>query len=507
VDQGPLDSISIAFSPDGKRMASNTCGKVKVWDADAWVELMTLHGPHGPVTQYQRRERIAFSPDGRLIGATIPGGMIKVWDAETSAEVITLRAPGQHIWDLAFSPDNKRIAGASINPPGQPRGVMKIWDISNGKEVMALPLEELLIPFSVAFSPDSKYVISGLYVVPNRQGGEVKERGAVKVWDASSGIEIMTMTSQDGPVLCVAFSPDGKLIASGNHIVTTKVWDATSGAELMTLNGHDGAVCSVTFSPDGRRILTASDDRTAKIWDLGTGAELLSLPCDSAVHCATFNTSGTIIAAGTVDGTVLLWDSNMPAGGYEVRSSGKAATKRVDELHQQLGYYHDVIVHLQNDSTLDSTVGRLALKIANSRKWEDGEKLTKEAWETINSSDKSIEEYERALEKAEKASSLEPNDLNILNTLGVAQYRVADYEKGFETLTRCEKSRADKHLEPAPENVAFIAMSLHKLDRKDEAKAGLERLRDLCKEERFAEDQEAQGFLAEAEKLLAGENK
>ena len=503
VDQGPLDSMSIAFSPDGKRIASNTDGMVKVWDVNACVELMTLHRP---VVRFQRKGSIVFSTDGKLIGATIPGGTIKVWDAETSTEVMTLRAPGQQVWDLAFSPDNKRLVAASIIPVDlyQAKGVITIWDMANGKEIMTLPLDEL-IPLSVAFSPDSKYIVSGLYVVPNRQGGEVKEGGAVKVWDASSGTEVMTMTGQDGPVLCVAFSPDGKLIASGNHIVTAKVWDAATGAELVTLNGHDGAVCSVAFSPNGRRILTASDDRTVKVWDVATGAELLSLPCNSAVHCATFNASGTLVAAGTVDGTVLLWDSTMPAGGPEVRNSGKAATKRVDELQQTLGFYHDVINHLQNDATLDSTVRRFALAIANSRKWEDADKLRREALETVSSSGKTIDEYQTALEKAEKANAWEPNDWNVLNTLGVAQYRVGDYEKALETLTRCEKSRADNHLEPAPENVAFLAMSLHQLGRPDEAKAALERLRALCKEERFAEDQEAQGFLAEAEQLITGE--
>jgi WD40 repeat protein len=502
-NQGPLDSISIAFSPDSKRIASNTDGMTKVWDANACVELMTLHGP---VTGFQGKVSIVFSPDGGLIGATIPGGMIKVWNAETSAEVITLRAPGQQVWDLAFSPDNKRIAGASVTLD-QARGVIKIWDISNGKEIMALPLEEFLMPFSVAFSPDGKYLSSGLYVVPNRQGGFVKERGAVKVWDASSGTEVRTMTSEDGPVLCVEFSPDGKLIASGNHIVTAKVWDVATGAELVTLNGHDGAVCSIAFSPDGRRIITGCDDKTARVWDVATGAELLSLTCNSEVHCATFNANGSVVAAGAVDGTVFLWDSNIPVGAFEVRNTGKAATKRVDELQQKLGFYHDVIADLHLDLTLDSAVRRLALQIANSRKWEDVDKLNKESWEMVSSPDKDIDAYKSASEKAEKANSWEPNDPAILNTLGAAQYRLGSYEDAIKTLTRSERILSDAGEEAEPVNMAFTAMTLHRIGRLEEAKAALEKLRELSKDEQFAEDMEVQGLLAEAEKLITGEKK
>jgi len=502
VCQGPPNSIrtayTVAFSPDGKRMASNMEGMVKVWDVDSCVELMTLHRPVAVRQQELRnpqRTSIAFSTDGKLIGASMRGGTIKVWDMEKMAEVVTLKA-GQRVWDLAFSPDSKRLVAASmiLGDSYQPKGVVNIWDLSKGEEIMGLPLGDL-VPLSVAFSADGKYVVLGF--------GD----GAIKVWDVSSGAEAMGMMGRHGAVLGVAFSPDGKLLASASHHGIPNIWDAATGLELTTLGGHNDAVVSIAFSPDGRRVLTASVDRTAKVWDVATGAELLSLPFDSAVHCATFNANGTVVAAATADGAVFLWDSNIPAHRFELRNSGKAATKRVDELHQQLGLYHDVIAHLQVDLTLDSTVRGLALKIANSREWEDAEKLRKETWESVSSSGKSTDEYQTALEKADKANSWEPNDPGILNTLAAAQYRVGMYEDALNTLTKSERILSAAGEESNPLNVAFVAMSLHQLGRADEAKAVLEQLRSLCKEERFAEDQEAQGFLAEAEKLVAGENK
>jgi WD40 repeat protein len=89
----------------------------------------------------------------------------------------------------------------------------------------------------------------------------------VKVWDAGSGHELLTLMGHTGPVNSVAFSPDGKRLASASSDQTVKVWDAGSGHELLTVKGHTVEVSSVAFSPDGRRLASASWDKTVKIWD------------------------------------------------------------------------------------------------------------------------------------------------------------------------------------------------------------------------------------------------
>ena len=75
----------------------------------------------------------------------------------------------------------------------------------------------------------------------------------------------------------MAFSPDGRRLASASHDGTVKVWDATTGQETLTLHGHTGQVSSVAFSPDGRRLASAGNDRTVKVWDAATGQEALTL--------------------------------------------------------------------------------------------------------------------------------------------------------------------------------------------------------------------------------------
>jgi len=463
---------SIVFSPDGKRIVSGSRdGQVKVWDVASGTELMNLRGHKGEVF------RVAFSPNGEFIASGCADKLIKIWNAGTGTEVMTLRGHNMGVTSVAFSPDSKRIVSGSTDK------IIKVWDVTTWSEIMTLHGHEDCV-WGVTFSPDGQRIVSS--------GGKT-----IKVWDVSNGDELMTL---DG-ISPVSFSPDGKRIVSCGGENKIKIWDATTGAEVMTLCGH--SIYSVAFSPDGRRILSGSTDRTAKLWDATTGAELLTLRAQFQVFSVAFSPDGKAIAAGINPG-IVLWESNAPTGGYEPRKNGEAARKLVDELYQNQGYYYEVIDKLQADKTLDEPVRKLALQIANSRKWEDAEKLKEQSLEVVRLPSGDPNAYRAALEKAEKANRLEPNEPSILTMLGVAQYRMGKYEDALKTLTKTDKIRTDAN-EPRPEDVAFIAMALHKLGRADEAKAALERLRTLLKDERFAQDEQAKAFLAEAEKLIEGE--
>ena len=106
----------------------------------------------------------------------------------------------------------------------------------------------------MAFSPDGKQIVSG-------SGDDT-----LKLWDATTGDEILTLTGHTGGVSSVAFSSDAKWIVSGDFDGALKVWDAKMGQEPLTLKGHTEWVWSVAFSPDGKRIVSASNDQTVKVW-------------------------------------------------------------------------------------------------------------------------------------------------------------------------------------------------------------------------------------------------
>ena len=98
-----------------------------------------------------------------------------------------------------------------------------------------------------------------------------------KVWDAQTGEELLTLAGHQAGVYGVAFSPDGKRLATASLDSTAKLWDLEPLREFLTLYGHHDKVTSVAFSPDGKRLVTSSDDRTAKVWDARSGVELLTL--------------------------------------------------------------------------------------------------------------------------------------------------------------------------------------------------------------------------------------
>jgi len=472
-----LPVISIAFSPDGKRIVSGGLDRtIKVWDAATGAELMTLRGHKESIAS------VAFSPDGKRIVSGGEDKTVKVWDVASGAEAMTLRGHEAMVFSVGFSPDGKRIVSGSYDE------TIKVWDAATGVELMTLRGHKEWIA-SVAFSPDGKRIVSG------------SKDKTVKVWDVASGAEAMTLRGHESEVWPVAFSPDGKRIVSGSYDETIKVWDAATGAELMTLRGHKEWIASVAFSPDGKRIVSGDLDGTIKVWDAATGAELMTLlRGDEGVPVA-FSPDGKTIGAGSYN-IIKLWESTTPAGGYEPRWNAEAARKVVDQLYKKHGfYYYEVIDKLEADKTLAEPVRKLALQIANSRLWEDTEKLKKEGWEIVSSPGGEIEAYRLALGKLEMANRLEPNDRIILANLGVAQYRVGAYQDALTTMIHVEKMRADANLELDPIGVACIAMALRQLGQAEEAQAALNRLRGL-----FAKRRKTRAFVIEAEKLFAGED-
>src|SRR5438270_780808 len=95
----------------------------------------------------------------------------------------------------------------------------------------------------------------------------------MKLWDAATGRELLTLKGHTGPVMSVAFSPDGARLASASYDRTVRLWDATTGGELLALTGHTGSVWDVAFSPDGTRLASASLDQTVRLWDAASSRE------------------------------------------------------------------------------------------------------------------------------------------------------------------------------------------------------------------------------------------
>jgi tetratricopeptide (TPR) repeat protein len=235
-----------------------------------------------------------------------------------------------------------------------------------------------------------------------------------------------------------------------------------------------------------------------RIWDAATGQEILLLRHPASVHGVAFSPDGKLLASESEDRTVRVWNATPLSG--EILSERQVRVL-VDSLFAKLLLKADVIAGLQADATLSEEVRRLALQFAQTR-GEDWLLLNNTAWAVVEAAGGAPETYRLALHRAERACELDPENGFFLNTLGVAQYRVGEYQKALDTLTRSDKINSAKREGSLPADHAFLALAHYQLGHTREAQAHFERLRELMKNPKWAKDEDSQAFLREVESAI-----
>jgi WD40 repeat protein len=316
-------AVSLAFSPDEQRLAMDSGeGTVTLWDLRTNRPLATYRGHDaGPI------QALAFSPDGKQLRSLGFEGYVKTWETTRTPErraFEEIRGVSRRLG--ALSPDGGLVAMVGSG--------VYVRDANTGKELWKFIPERGQGPafYMAAFSPDGRYLAAG-----SSAGRFPDGNGPVWVWEAKTGKLVWNLPELEQraelATFAVAFSPDGKRLASGGEGGAVHLWDVATGKELRKLPGHSMSVTSLEFSRDGRRLLAASgslptratrdfgfgrsrkpddpeDVPDLKVWDLGTGKEVLTL-----------GLKGLLIAALSPDGTTVAVVCDRTARLYDVATS------------------------------------------------------------------------------------------------------------------------------------------------------------------------------------------
>ena len=346
---------AIAFSPDGQRIAAAVGnGVVTLWSATTGEQLFSVSGEseNSAFTAFTVFS-LAFSQDGQRLATGSGDGLVCVWDARTGQLIKKLGRPTNPVSGLVFT-DGRHLSSASFD------SYVTTWDVESAKILLRWRAHSGRGIHALALSPDQRRLITGGF------------DHTVKLWDANSGLEVLTFSDFNKEVQCVSFSHDGRALAACSVDGTIRLWDTTSrtadekdclltlprlvsiatmnvrkdglwvafggerlpeeqggtapvfirdagsGRLLKTLQRKSLFLFSAEFSPDGRFLAATGDDRdyrggyTLQLWDLDTGHlsfRTEPFPGEGCVFCQAYSPDGRHLLGGTQDGRILVWDA------------------------------------------------------------------------------------------------------------------------------------------------------------------------------------------------------
>jgi RNA polymerase sigma factor (sigma-70 family) len=246
-------------------------------------------------------QTVAFAPDGKSVVSSGGDHLVRQWDVATGRQVGSF---GQHddrnkafaatrwMHSVTFSPDGKTLATGDHNT-GWNVSTIRLWKVADGSQLKMLQGHTDGV-LCLAYSPDGKTLASA------------SADGSIRLWDPDKGTERQTLSGHEGAVRWIAWSSDGKRLVSTGADGFVRIWNADKGSEERSFKAHAGGASGVVFTPDGEKVVSAGADKTMRIWEASTGKELQKVERRKPIRALAVSPDGRLLAVGG-DDEVLLW--------------------------------------------------------------------------------------------------------------------------------------------------------------------------------------------------------
>lgn len=325
--EGLLGGLGVdLFSPNGKFIVSKIGVNLVIWDLQSEKEISRIK------TEEPRIMRtVAFSPDGRYLVRSSENDMIYVCDVLTGQTVKTLEGAKGWVDSISSSPDGKYIVAsrgwrsekAIVRGEPYERSII-LWDYETGKQLWERDSQGKTT--FVRFSPDGKFI-----AVWNDTDA------VIFLLETINGNQLKSISVHSEAVYSVNFSPDGKYLLSGGKDATIRLWDVASGKEIKQLIGHSSSVMTALFSPDGKNIISSSKDETIRLWSTASGKEIRKFGRNCrAFYSVAFAPSGDHIISVSSDNYLRLWDVK---SGEQIKSFQGSTNKVFTAMFSPDGKY------------------------------------------------------------------------------------------------------------------------------------------------------------------------
>ncbi|HLJ93719.1 MAG TPA: sigma-70 family RNA polymerase sigma factor [Gemmataceae bacterium] len=269
----PLSSCWLAFSPDGKILATAGSNSIRLWDPRSGQERELTKGHQGPI------RGLAVSPNGRLVASASEDGTVHLWEAVTGKQMRCFTGPGE-AYAVTFSPDGRTVASSANDK------TVRVWDIATGEVIRQLQGDQDRSS-SPLFTPDGKTLACS------------SSEGVLSLWNIATGERVREWRGVAGRL---AFSPDGKMLYSCAD-KKVRVWDTATGKEIRQfVAGHADRIYPVAFAPNGKWVACWGQEELILVYDLATGEEIQRLEAPGAPSCLAFSPDSRTLACGESSG-------------------------------------------------------------------------------------------------------------------------------------------------------------------------------------------------------------